>query len=66
MVAGDGELGGCLSLTEALRMCLEGCWGVDEVVVKVEVECVGGSPKMKSLMKAAMRRTIESWPRTKP
>src|SRR5690242_13176440 len=26
----------------------------------------GGSPKMKNLMKAAMRRTIESWPRMKP
>lgn len=27
---------------------------------------LGGSPKMKNLMKAPMRRTMESWPRRRP
>ena len=30
------------------------------------VSAEGGSPKMKTLMKAPRRRTMESWPRRKP
>jgi len=62
MVAGAGreERGGeGLERREGTRLCV--C-----VDVCVGEGVGGGSPKMKNLMKAARRRTMESWPRRKP